>query len=276
MSQKYGQDSKEVDELWKAIELHDSLNEIEVVAILEKYGWPSTAMVGEEGTETVFLVIQHAPLKMQDKYLPVIREAVKKGNAKASSLALLEDRVAIRHGGRQIYGTQVFGEYPLPMIDPDNVDKRRATVGLGPLASYLQNWGITWNATDYKKQMPEIEATVAAGRNPEYRKLSQSAYDLYESKHYKESAETYRKAFTVMGGKGSAVDRYNMACSWALAGSNDSAMLQLQYLATKGNYKDYKHLLEDTDLDSLHTDKRWAALCKQVKQNKDKAEAKHK
>lgn len=36
-----------------------------------------------------------------------MREAVEKNNARASSLALLEDRVAMRKGGKQIYGSQI-------------------------------------------------------------------------------------------------------------------------------------------------------------------------
>ncbi len=36
-----------------------------------------------------------------------MREAVKKGNANSSSLALLEDRVALRKGEKQIYGSQI-------------------------------------------------------------------------------------------------------------------------------------------------------------------------
>ena len=62
-----------------------------------------------------------------------MREAVKKGNAKANSLALLEDRVALRRGGKQIYGSQVTRDsetneyYVLPLIDPaKDVYKRQA------------------------------------------------------------------------------------------------------------------------------------------------------
>jgi hypothetical protein len=280
IGEKYGQFSKEVEEVWATIALHDSLNEIEVVSILEKYGWPGKDMVGEEGAETIFLVIQHADLAIQDKYLPMMRDAVKKGNANAGSLALLEDRVAIRHGNRQIYGSQISGgangAYLLPMTDPDNVDKRRAAVGLGPLADYLQNWQLKWDVTSYKQQLPELEAAIAAGKNPEYRKLIKKADDLYTAKQYKESAEMFGQAFALTGGIATPDDRYNLACSWALAGSKDSAFYQLQYLADHVKYRNYSQLQEDTDLASLHNDKRWAALCKRVKQNKEKAETKRK
>ena len=37
----------------------------------------------------------------------MMRDAVKMVKAKGSSLALLEDRVALRQGKRQIYGSQI-------------------------------------------------------------------------------------------------------------------------------------------------------------------------
>ena len=84
-----------------------------------------------------------------------MREAVKKGNARSSSLALLEDRVSLRKGGKQIYGSQIGRDqgtgdhYVLPLEDPENVDKRRAEVGLGPIANYISNWNITWDVTKH-------------------------------------------------------------------------------------------------------------------------------
>jgi hypothetical protein len=92
----------------------------------------------------------------------MMREAVKNKKARASSLALLEDRVNLREGRKQIYGSQIGtfkdGKYYVqPLEDPDNVDKRRAEVGLGPLNEYTQHWHFNWDAAAYKKQLPEIE-----------------------------------------------------------------------------------------------------------------------
>jgi len=87
----------------------------------------------------------------------MMREAVKEGRAYASSLALLEDRLALRQGKKQIYGSQIgFDKETEKYIvqdleDPDNVDKRRAEVGLPPLADYVKNWNIVWNVAEYKK-----------------------------------------------------------------------------------------------------------------------------
>jgi hypothetical protein len=120
-------------------------------------------VVGAQANQTLFLVIQHSDLKYQQKYLPMMREAVKKGNAKASSLALLEDRVALREGRKQIYGSQTSMNTTTrkinisPMIDPDNVDKRRAEAGLGTMAEYAAKLGIVWDLETYKKELPEIQ-----------------------------------------------------------------------------------------------------------------------
>lgn len=163
VQKKYGMKSKEIQELWKTINLNDSINLLKVKAILDKYGWPGPDEVGNQGSTTIFLVIQHADLKTQQKYLPVMREAVKKGKAQGSSLALLEDRVAIREGKKQIYGSQIGMDmetnqyYVQPLDDPDNVDKRRAEVGLQPLAEYVKHWDMKWNVEQYKKDLPKIE-----------------------------------------------------------------------------------------------------------------------
>lgn len=85
----------------------DSINLIKVIEILDKNGWVGADKVGGQANQTLFLVIQHADLKTQQKYLPMMREAVKMNNASGSALALLEDRVSLREGKRQIYGSQI-------------------------------------------------------------------------------------------------------------------------------------------------------------------------
>ena len=163
IGKKFGSESKEMKDHWKKISENDSLNLIKVKSILEKYGWLGTDVIGDRGTTTLFLVIQHSDQVTQEKYLPIMREAVQRGNARRSSLALLEDRVALKQGKRQIYGSQIGGDgvtqsyYVLPLEDPDNVDKRRAEVGLGLLSDYLRTWQIRWDIEQYKKDLTELE-----------------------------------------------------------------------------------------------------------------------
>ena len=158
----YGVDSKELKAHWKMISEKDSINLIKVKTILDTRGWLGEDVVGEQGNTTLFLIIQHSDIKTQERYLPMMRQAVKNGKAKGSSLALLEDRVALRQGRMQIYGSQINRDiktqsyYVSPLEDPDNVDKRRAEVGLQPLAEYLLNWNLVWDVEQYKKDLPGI------------------------------------------------------------------------------------------------------------------------
>ena len=165
LEKKYGWDSKEVQDVWEIINVKDSINLLKVEKILAQYGWLAADVVGEQGNKTIFLVIQHSPnIKVQQKYLPMMREAVKEGNADSKGLALLEDRVALGEGKKQIYGSQLEMDYTTnlyilsPMIDPDNVDKRRAEVGLKPIAEYLNFFGLTWDVEKFKKRMEEYDA----------------------------------------------------------------------------------------------------------------------
>ena len=88
----------------------------------------------------------------------MMRDAVKKGNANGSELALLEDRIAIGKGQKQIYGSQLYqdkknGKYLLsPIEDEINVNKRRASVGLGSIEEYVKHWGII-----YKIATPKVD-----------------------------------------------------------------------------------------------------------------------
>lgn len=163
VEKKYGRDSDEIKASWKIIAEKDSLNLIKIQKILDERGWLGQDVIGGQGNMTLFLVIQHSDLEIQEKYLPMMREAVKSGNAQSRSLALLEDRVALRQGKRQIYGSQIGRDpesgdfYVSPLEDPNNVDKRREEVGLGTLAEYVSGYNITWDVETYKKELPELE-----------------------------------------------------------------------------------------------------------------------
>jgi len=85
----------------------------------------------------------------------------------------------------------------------------------------------------------------------------QKANTYYDAKEYRKSGEAFSKAFEALDWKGRPDDKYNAACSWAMAGVPDSAFFMLTRIATKSNYTNLNHLLADTDLEGLHKDKRW-------------------
>lgn len=164
ISEKFGWKSDEMKAHWKIIQNKDSINLIEVEKILDKKGWLGKNVIGRQGNSTLFLVIQHADIETQLKYLPMMRDAVKKGNASPGSLALLEDRTALRQGKRQIYGSQIHSDketgekYVAPLVDPENIDKRRAEVGLPPIANYISHWNLVWDVKKHIERTAKIES----------------------------------------------------------------------------------------------------------------------
>ncbi|MCW3085323.1 MAG: hypothetical protein JWP12_2689 [Bacteroidetes bacterium] len=158
--QNYGADSKEMKALWRTINENDSIDLLKVKTILDRDGWLGPDVVGEEGSETLFLVIQHSDQKTQEKYLPMVREAVEDGRASAGMLALLEDRVAVKQGKKQIYGSQIVTDPKTgkdtiaPVEDFANVNKRRAAIGLEPLEEYVKQWNIVLKKAPEKRLIP--------------------------------------------------------------------------------------------------------------------------
>ena len=105
----------------------DNLKRIE--EIIAEFGWPKQSAVGGSASQAVFLIIQHADLATQKKYLPVMKEAANNKEASWSSLALLIDRIEMREDRPQIYGSQISrnseGAYTVfEMIEPEYVNQR--------------------------------------------------------------------------------------------------------------------------------------------------------
>ncbi|MGK0385413.1 MAG: hypothetical protein ACI849_000014 [Patiriisocius sp.] len=96
IEKKYGRESQQMKEHWGLINKTDEANLVKVKRLLDDRGWLGANVLGDQGNTTLFLVIQHADIKTQEAYVPMMREAVAKGN----SLALLEDRIALGQGKR--------------------------------------------------------------------------------------------------------------------------------------------------------------------------------
>lgn len=150
------------DSLAKVMQRVDSVNVAKVCGILDAKGWVGKSIVGDKGNMALFLIIQHSDLLTQQRYLPMAKRAAKVKNAHGGNLAYLEDRVALGEGRSQIYGSQVGTDpvtlkfYVRPLIDPDNVDKRRKEVGLDSLKEYLKYYDIMWDVEVYKKDLPKL------------------------------------------------------------------------------------------------------------------------
>jgi hypothetical protein len=151
---QFGADSEEMMDLWDKQVKIDSANMARLEEIVEQFGWPGASMVGDQAATAAFLILQHADYVYQKKYLALVKEEAAKGEISPAHAAMLEDRVLMHEGKNQIYGTQlqrdpVTGELWLyPVEDEINVDKRRAEVGLMPIADYLRYFGLEYAPPD--------------------------------------------------------------------------------------------------------------------------------
>ena len=109
----------------------DSLNLVLVGNILSQHGYPRKELVGEFANQAVWLVFQHANLDYQKRFLPQLEEAVSRGDVAPLFLALLQDRIDVREGRPQRYGTQIDDKGKLaPLLDATRVNQWRQEVGL--------------------------------------------------------------------------------------------------------------------------------------------------
>ena len=102
----------------------DGENIKRVEEIIAKYGYPGKALVGTPENRAAWIVIQHSSPQVIQKYLPMLREAVKNGDLDRQSLAITEDRNLMYQGKKQIYGSQFFEVNGKPAFWPiENSEK---------------------------------------------------------------------------------------------------------------------------------------------------------
>jgi Family of unknown function (DUF6624) len=109
--------------------------------IVTQYGWPDEAVVGKDGAEAAWRIVQHAidQPDFQRRMFARLLEAAAEGRIERWQPALLEDRIRALEGRPQKYGTQFDWDEngqlsPYPEIeDPSIVNELRASVGLPPL-----------------------------------------------------------------------------------------------------------------------------------------------
>jgi|1186.fasta_scaffold45828_1 hypothetical protein len=113
--------------------------------VLAQYGWPGRRLVGDEGSHGAWLLLQHADrdTALQRTAMQLLETAVRDNDASRRDLAYLTDRVRVAEGRPQVYGTQLQYDSrgcasPKPSEESDQLDARRASVGLEPVSEYIQ------------------------------------------------------------------------------------------------------------------------------------------
>jgi hypothetical protein len=121
----------------------DLKNRARLRKIVDKYGWPGKSLVGPGAAEAAAYLVQQAQkdLPLQKRCLKLMKEAPK-GEVEPGHVAQLTDTVLIAEKKKQLYGTGLQAQggvlRPYPIEDEANLDKRRARMGLPPLADYVE------------------------------------------------------------------------------------------------------------------------------------------
>ena len=127
-----------------------------VQEILKETGWPTKAMVGQDGSGAVWIILQHATPEVIKASLPLMKAAVDRGDIGGGLYATSVDRDRRNDGLPQIYGSQfdtTRGKCePQPIEDPEHVDERRKAVGLNPLSEYKEQLCEMYHPHEQKKK----------------------------------------------------------------------------------------------------------------------------
>lgn len=161
INKEFGAESPEGRNIKKIIQEKDSINEYIVCDILDKYGWLGKEVIGINGNTTLALVLQHSSLATQVKQLPTMREAFENKKTDGYDLAIVEDKVLLRQGKKQKYGSYLIPTgkkyFLAPVDNPANIDQTRAALGLVSLDEYLRNYGLRWDPKKYEDNLKELE-----------------------------------------------------------------------------------------------------------------------
>lgn len=131
----------EIRKLWDRIKFMDSIKVYDLINIIEKFGYPGISLVGEDGNHAARLILNHANYKIQEKYLPLLKESCEKGDSKWVDYAFIYDRIKTSKREKVKYGCSYYYDKGLNSYihyaeDKNCMNYYREQVGLPPLEGY--------------------------------------------------------------------------------------------------------------------------------------------
>jgi hypothetical protein len=126
------------------VEAIDELNTNEFKDLMRDKSWRQLAETESRLAARAFSIVQHTnDDEFQRTTLAQIEPLAKEGLMDGQHYALMYDRVQLKtEDGQQLYGSQtkcIDGQYDVhKLAAPESVDERRAAMGMGPLAPYLE------------------------------------------------------------------------------------------------------------------------------------------
>ena len=111
--------------------------------IFDQIGFPNTVKVGREGMQAFMILLQHSPTDtLRVRSLKPITAAFKNKELPPMDYANFVDRLRLHQGKKQLYGSGFdFKDGKMvmsPTDDMKNLEKRRKSIGLPPLAELVK------------------------------------------------------------------------------------------------------------------------------------------
>ena len=113
---------------------------IRMKEIIKQHGWPGFALVGEEGAEAAWVIVQNATLDkdFMKLCLSLLRESTAKGDVASYFVPYLLDKILVMTNKAQIFSSQFDLDqqgmaHQKPGQDSRTVDEMREGFGLKPL-----------------------------------------------------------------------------------------------------------------------------------------------
>lgn len=106
---------------------------VRIKEIVNQIGWPTISKVGEDGSYSAWLIVQHADEDIEfQKSCLALMQSEKDGEVLKENIAHLIDRIRVNNNEPTLYGTQSLNGELLPIYDIKNLAKRRESMGLSP------------------------------------------------------------------------------------------------------------------------------------------------
>lgn len=261
-------DAKEIQDINEAISIADQKNLTEAKKIIEDYGWPGISVIGRDGQNNLWLIVQHADhdIRFQREVLEKMKLLVKNGQVNLENYAFLSDRVLCNLNYPQEYGTQVSWTTSGMASDFRDirreweVDERRKKLGLISLADYAFSYGFTYSKPtkqEYKrsrkKQMQKVDSLINI------------ALAAFKAGNFQVTYDNYNAASTFPGGMSNKQNfKAAKVFSMIAAKIQDQKYKDISFdflnLLNLRNKLNKKSLKQVPQFEILHNDPRWMLL----------------
>jgi len=240
----------------------DSDNTAYLKDLIGSIGWIDVKRFGVRTATNAFLIVQHSgDLPLMMAALPEIEKDLKAKIGDPQDYALLFDRLQLRLGEKQRYGSQIGNgkngqPSVFPLEDKSKVEQFRKEIGLFPLAQYLDIYKQQTGAKEIKYMEDEQNFAL----------YYDNAMDFYYEKKYEESIKTFKEAIRVMESESSPY--YSIACCYCLMKKTKDGLTWFEKALAHG-YKDADNIKKDTDIDSIRKEPKFKELLKKYNLEKE-------